>query len=234
MMRPALAAVAVMLLAACEPASSAQAAGKLAAPAGESIVLAPEATIPAHETPGPKTAIFSGGCFWGIEAVFSHVKGVTSAVSGYQGGSASTATYEQVSEGTTGHAESVRVTYDPAVVRYDQLLRIFFSVGADPTQYNRQGPDSGTQYRSALVPLSPEQDKVARAYLLQLGESHLWKGAIVTRVEPNRGFYPAESYHQDFMALNPSHPYIAYWDAPKVAGVKQLFPQLWKAEFTRK
>ena len=227
--RPALAALAVMLLAACDPFASAQAG----APAGESNVLAPEAQVAAHETPGMKTAVFSGGCFWGIEAVFSHVKGVTSAVSGYQGGSAAKANYDAVSEGDTGHAESVRVTYDPARVRYDQLLRIFFSVGADPTQFNRQGPDSGTQYRSALVPLSPEQEKVAKAYLLQLGEAHLWKGGIVTRVEPNRGFYPAESYHQDFMAKNPSHPYIAYWDAPKVDGLKHLFPQFYKADFTR-
>jgi peptide-methionine (S)-S-oxide reductase len=231
--RRAFAALAVLLAAACEPATSAQAAGKVGAPAGETILLAPEATIVAHEPPGRATAIFSGGCFWGIEAVFSHVRGVTSAVSGYQGGSAATATYEQVSEGTTGHAESVRVTYDPAQVRYDQLLRIFFSVGADPTQFNRQGPDAGTQYRSALVPLSPEQDKVARAYLLQLGEAHLWKGAIVTRVEPNRGFYPAEREHQDFMAKNPDHPYIDYWDKPKVAGLKQLFPQFYKPDFTR-
>jgi peptide-methionine (S)-S-oxide reductase len=228
-LRATLTAVAILLLAVCQPVSSAQAL----APSGESIVLAPAAEIQAHEAPGRKTAVFSGGCFWGIEAVFSHVKGVSSAVSGYQGGKASTATYDQVSQGDTGHAESVRVTYDPTVVRYDQLLRIFFSVGADPTQYNRQGPDSGTQYRSALVPLSPEQDKVARSYLLQLGSAHLWKGAIVTRVEPNRGFYPAESEHQDFMAKNPSHPYIAFWDAPKVAGLKQLFPQLYKTDFTR-
>jgi peptide-methionine (S)-S-oxide reductase len=230
-MRRVLASLALLLATACEPTSSAQAGG---APSGEPILLAPDATIPAHETPGPKVAIVSGGCFWGIEAVFSHVKGVTSAVSGYQGGDASSANYDAVSEGDTGHAESVRVTYDPAVIRYDQLLRIFFSVGADPTQFNRQGPDSGTQYRSALVPLSPEQDKVVRAYLLQLGEAHLWKGGIVTRVEPMRGFYPAEAYHQDFMLRNPDHPYIQYWDAPKVAGVKRLFPQFWKAEFTRK
>lgn len=234
MARLALAPLALMFLAACEPASSAQAAGKSSAPAGDTIVLAPDAALQAHEAPGPKTAIFSGGCFWGVEGVFSHVKGVTSAVSGYQGGSASTATYDRVSEGDTGHAESVRVTYDPAQIRYDQLLRIFFSVATDPTQFNRQGPDSGTQYRSALVPLNPEQQKVAQAYLLQLGEAHLWKGAIVTRVEPNRGFYPAEGYHQDFMVLNPSHPYIQYWDAPKVAGLKKLFPQVWKADFTRK
>lgn len=236
-MRPALVAAVLMLAAACSPADTAQAGGQnhgqSAAPMGETILLTPEARVPAQEAPGLKTAIFAGGCFWGIEAVFSHVKGVTSAVSGYQGGSASTANYDRVSEGDTGHAESVRVTYDPAVIRYDQLLRIFFAVGANPTQLNRQGPDSGTQYRSALVPQNPEQEKVARAYLVQLDAAHLWKGAVVTRVEPMKGFYAAETYHQDFMLKNPSHPYIQYWDAPKVEGLKKLFPQVYKADFTR-
>jgi peptide-methionine (S)-S-oxide reductase len=199
----------------------------------ERFPLAPAASAPAHEAPGRKVAIFSGGCFWGIEAVFSHLKGVTSAVSGYQGGAKSTANYDTVSNGTTGHAESVRVTYDPAVIRYDQLLRVFFSVGADPTTLNRQGPDSGTQYRSALVPLDAEQARVAKAYLAQLGSSRLWQGPIVTRIEPNRGFYPAENHHQDFSADNPDHPYIRYWDAPKVAGLKRMFPDLYKSAFTR-
>lgn len=232
-MRRALLSLALLLATACEPTSSAQAGNKVSVPDGESIVPTPDATIPAHEAPGRATAIFSGGCFWGVEAVFSHVKGVSHAVSGYQGGSARSATYDAVSQGDTGHAESVRVTYDPAVIRYDQLLQIFFAVIADPTQFNRQGPDVGTQYRSALVPLTPEQEKVARAYLLQLGTAHLWKRAIVTRVEPMRGFYPAENDHQDFMLNNPDHPYIRYWDAPKVAGLKQLFPQFYKAEFSR-
>lgn len=232
-MRRALLSLALLLATACEPTSSAQAGNKVSIPDGESIVPTPDATIPAHEAPGRATAIFSGGCFWGVEAVFSHVKGVSHAVSGYQGGSAHSATYDAVSEGDTGHAESVRVTYDPAVIRYDQLLQIFFAVIADPTQFNRQGPDVGTQYRSALVPLTPEQDKVARAYLLQLGTAHLWKRAIVTRVEPMRGFYPAESDHQDFMLKNPDHPYIRYWDAPKVAGLKQVFPQFYKADFSK-
>lgn len=234
-MRPALAAAVLMLAAACSPADTAQAGGQshFGLPAGETILLTPEAKIPAQEAPGRKTAIFSGGCFWGVEGVFSHVKGVTSAVSGYQGGSASTAHYDDVSEGNTGHAESVRVVYDPAVVRYDQLLRIFFSVVADPTQLNRQGPDSGTQYRSALVPQSPEQEKVARAYLAQLDSAHLWKGAVVTRVEAMKGFYPAETDHQDFMLKNPGHPYIQYWDVAKVDGLKTLFPQNYKADFTR-
>ena len=186
----------------------------------------------AKEGPKLQAAIFAGGCFWGVEGVFSHVPGVTSAVSGYHGGSKKTADYRTVSRGTTGHAEAVRVTYDPKKVRYDQLLRIFFSVVADPTQLNYQGPDHGTQYRSALVPLSSEQRKVAAAYLAQLGKSGLWKKPIVTKVEKYRAFYPAETYHQDFMKKNPDHPYILRWDAPKVAALKRLYPDHYKRGFT--
>ncbi|MBO9498268.1 MAG: peptide-methionine (S)-S-oxide reductase MsrA [Novosphingobium sp.] len=211
-------AAAASLAAACQPAFA------------EGAVLAPSAKVTSSEK-GRQTAVFSGGCFWGIEAVFSHVKGVTSAVSGYQGGSKANAAYNIVSEGNTGHAESVKVTYDPNVIRYDQLLRIFFSVGADPTTLNYQGPDHGTQYRSALVPLNPEQRKVAAAYLDQLGKSGVWKGPIVTRIEPNKGFYPAESYHQDFMLHNPQQPYIVRWDAPKVAALKKMFPGLYRDAF---
>jgi len=203
------------------------------AAAPETAVMAPAATAPAREAPGRKVAIFAGGCFWGIEAVFSHLRGVTGAVTGYHGGARGTAQYEIVSEGTTGHAESVRVTYDPAQIRYDQLLRVFFSVGADPTTLNRQGPDEGTQYRSALVPLDGEQRRVAQAYLDQLRASRLWNRPIVTRIEPYKTFYPAEAYHQDFAANNPQHPYIRYWDAPKVAALARLFPDLYKAAFTR-
>ena len=198
----------------------------------ESVVAAPAAKVVATEGKGLKTAIFAGGCFWGIEGVFSHVKGVTSAVSGYHGGAAATAKYDQVSDGDTGHAEAVKVTYDPAVVRYDQLLRVFFAVGADPTQLNRQGPDSGTQYRTALVPLSTEQNRVAAAYLAQLKASGLWKKPLVARIERAQAFYPAEGYHQDFMSKNPNHGYIRMWDAPKVAGLKRLFPGEYKAGFT--
>lgn len=205
----------------------------LAAAPGETSVLAPAARIEAREAPGLKTAIFAGGCFWGIEAVFSHVRGVRSAVSGFHGGSAATAHYDQVSGGNTGHAEAVKVTYDPGVVRYDQLLQAFFSVGADPTLVNRQGPDEGTQYRSALVPLSPEQRRVAAAYLDQLGRSGLWQAPIATRLEPYKAFYPAEAYHQDFAAENPNHGYIRRWDAPKVAALRRLFPMLYKPAFTR-
>jgi peptide-methionine (S)-S-oxide reductase len=198
--------------------------------AAEGAVAAPVPAVKAHES-GTKTAIFAGGCFWGIEGVFSHVKGVTSAVSGYQGGGKSTASYETVSGGGTGHAESVRVTYDPKVIRYDQLLQIFFSVGTDPTQLNYQGPDHGTQYRSALVPMNAEQAKVAKAYLAQMAKSGVWKGSIVTRVEPYKGFYPAESYHQDFMKKNPNQGYIVRWDKPKVAALKSLYPKEYRAAF---
>ncbi len=198
----------------------------------ESVVAAPTAKVVANEGKGLKTAIFAGGCFWGIEGVFSHVKGVTSAVSGYHGGAAGTARYDQVSNGDTGHAESVKVTYDPAVVRYDQLLQVFFAVGADPTELNRQGPDSGTQYRTALVPMNAEQNRVAAAYLAQLKTSGLWKKPLVARIERAQAFYPAEGYHQDFMSKNPTHGYIRMWDAPKVAGLKRLFPGDYKAAFT--
>ena len=198
----------------------------------ESAVATPAAKIAAAEGKGLKTAIFAGGCFWGIEGVFSHLKGVTSAISGYHGGSAGTATYDRTSDGDTGHAESVRVTYDPAVIRYDQLLRVFFAVGADPTQLNRQGPDRGTQYRTALVPMSAEQNRVAAAYLAQLKASGLWKKPLVARIERAQAFYPAETYHQDFMSKNPDHGYIRMWDAPKVAALKRLFPGEYKAGFT--
>lgn len=209
---------------------SCAACGQSAA-ASEGTVLAPAASRQASER-GLKTAVFAGGCFWGIEGVFSHVKGVTSAVSGYHGGSAATAQYETTNRGDTGHAEVVRVTYDPAVVRYDQLLRIFFSVATDPTQLNRQGPDVGTQYRNALVPVNDEQYRVAIAYLAQLRASRVWGGSIVTRVEAYRAFFPAETYHQDFMSKNPSHGYIVRWDRPKVQALRQRFPEHYKAGFT--
>jgi len=195
-------------------------------------VATPAAKLTANER-GLKTAVFAGGCFWGIEGVFSHVKGVTSAVSGYHGGTAATANYSRVTDGDTGHAEAVKVTYDPAIVRYDELLRIFFAVGTDPTQLNRQGPDVGTQYRNALAPISAEQAKVAGAYLAQLKAAKLWKKPLVTRIERAQAFYPAEAYHQDFMAANPNHPYIRRWDAPKIAALKRLFPGHYKAGFTK-
>jgi peptide-methionine (S)-S-oxide reductase len=205
-----------------------------AAPAfAEKPVNAPVATRVAKEGAGLKTAIFAGGCFWGIEGVFSHVKGVKSAVSGYHGGAAGTANYDAVSAGGTGHAEVVRVTYDPKIIRYDELLRIFFSVGADPTQKNRQGPDVGTQYRSALVPLNAEQRAVAKAYLAQMSKSGVWKGAIATRIEAPKKFYRAEAYHQDYMVKNPRSGYIVRWDAPKVAALKRMFAADYRATFLR-
>jgi peptide-methionine (S)-S-oxide reductase len=199
--------------------------------AAESVVAAPAAKRVAHETPGLKTAIFSGGCFWGVEAVFSHVKGVHSAISGYDGGDLKHPSYEQVSSGTTGHRESVKVTYDPKVVRYDQLLQVFFSVIADPTLRNRQGPDEGTQYNAALVPLSKEQRDVAAAYLAQMKTSGKWSAPIVTGIAPAKPFYPAEGYHQDFAEKNPGHPYIRYWDLPKIEALKKLYPSLYDPTF---
>lgn len=199
----------------------------------ESGVSAPASAVQAREAKGVKTAVFAGGCFWGMEAVFSHVKGVTSVVSGFEGGSRADAHYEIVSTGTTGHAEAVQITYDPAVVRFDQLLQVFFSVASDPTQLNRQYPDTGTQYRNAIVPQNSEQARVTTAYLAQIKKSGLWKRPIVTAVEPNRGFFPAEGYHQDFALKNPDHGYIRMWDAPKVTALKRGFPGLWKPDFTR-
>ena len=182
------------------------------------------------ESAGLKKVIFSGGCFWGVQGVFQHVKGVQRAVSGYSGGVASTASYETVSGGRTGHAESVEVTYDPKQISYGGLLQIFFSVVHDPTQLNRQGPDTGTQYRSAIFTSSPEQSKVAPAYIAQLEATKLFKQPIVTQVESSRGFYPAEDYHQDFLTENPRYPYIVINDLPKLEELKKLFPQRYRAE----
>lgn len=201
--------------------------------AAENIVAAPAAKRQAVESGGLKTAILAGGCFWGVEAVFSHMKGVKSAVSGYHGGTAQAAKYDIVSSGVTDHAEAVRVTYDPRVVRYDQLLRVFFSVIADPTLKNRQGPDVGAHYRAALVPVSAEQNAVAKAYLAQMKASGLWKAPIVTGIERAQGFYPAEAYHQDFALKNPNHGYIRRWDAPKVAALQRMYPALYQSGFQR-
>ena len=216
----ALLAAGALAMAACSPAIAA-----------ESTFDAPAAQRTAKEGRGLKTAIFAGGCFWGVEAVFSHTKGVKSAVSGYHGGSAATAHYDQVSAGGTGHAEAVKVTYDPSVVRYDQLLQVLFSVVADPTLKDRQGPDRGTQYRAAIVPLTSEQRQVASAYLGQMRSSGVWDKPIVVEIERAKKFYPAEAYHQDFARKNPDHPYIRRWDAPKVAAFEDKFPSLYSASF---
>lgn len=179
-------------------------------------------------TKGKQTAVLAGGCFWGVDAVFKHVKGVTSVVSGYSGGSAATADYETVSAGTTGHAESVKVTYDPSQVRYSDLLRIFFSAATDPTQLNRQGPDVGTQYRSVIFYASEDQKQTALAYIDQLNKAKVFSRPIVTQVVPLTAFYPAEPYHQNFLERHPNHPYIVLNDLPKLRGLQKLFPGLYK------
>jgi peptide-methionine (S)-S-oxide reductase len=176
---------------------------------------------------GPQTAVIAGGCFWGIQAVFQHVKGVISATSGYSGGDAKTAEYEVVSTGETGHAESVKIIYDPSKITYGQLLRIFFSVAHDPTQLNRQGPDEGTQYRSSIFYGNDEQKRIAEAYIAQLDKSGVFPAKIVTQVVALRAFYPAEAYHQDYATRHPDNMYIVYNDAPKVAHLKQQFPDLY-------
>jgi len=186
----------------------------------------PKVDVPA--TKGDQTAVFAGGCFWGVEAVFDHVKGVRRATSGYAGGNASTAEYETVSTGGTGHAESVRVVYDPSKVSYGQLLKVYFSVAHDPTQLNRQSPDVGTQYRSEIFTTSPMQQKIAAAYIAQLTAAKAFPAPIVTRVEPLKAFYPAEAYHQHYLSQHPDDPYIVYNDAPKLVHLKQLFPALYK------
>lgn len=195
----------------------------------ERAVLAPVPTIDAAPARALETAVFAGGCYWGVEGVFSHVKGVQLVVAGFAGGPRGRRVdYATVSGGDTGYAESVRVTYDPQQVSYGMLLRIFFSVVADPTTLNYQTPDHGTQYRSALFPLNDEQAKAASAYLAQLGKSGLWQGPIVTKVERFTGFQDAARDHQDFMRKNPRHPYIMRWDAPKLAAFRAMFPTYYR------
>jgi peptide-methionine (S)-S-oxide reductase len=207
--------------------------GGSAAFAAEEAKIIPAPKLKAAETGKQRVAIFAGGCFWGVEGVFSHMKGVKSAVSGYHGDAKTNASYDEVSSGATKHAESVRVVYDPAQVSYGQLLHVYFSVIADPTLLNRQGPDTGSHYRTALVPVDAGQAKVARAYLAELEKSGAWKKRIVTAIEPYKAFYPAEGYHQDFMFKNPDHPYIQRWDAVKVANLKRVFPSLYAAKPVR-
>ena len=177
---------------------------------------------------GRQTAVWAGGCFWGVDAVYKHVKGVTKVVSGYAGGNAATANYETVSTGSTGHAESVRITYDPSQVRYSDLLRIFFSVATDPTQLNRQGPDEGTQYRSVIFYTDEQQRQTALAYIDQLDKAHTFSKPIVTQVVPFTAFYPAEPYHQNFLARHPDYPYIVYNDLPKLERLRKQFPDFYK------
>jgi peptide-methionine (S)-S-oxide reductase len=194
----------------------------------------PSATVPApvvdasrSATAAQQTAVFSGGCFWGVQAVFQHVKGVISATSGYTGGSAKSAEYEIVSTGETGHAESVQLVYDPSQITYGELLRVFFSVAHDPTQLNRQGPDTGTQYRSSIFYGSAEQKRIAEAYIAQLDQARIFSRPIVTKIAPLQAFFPAEAYHQNYAALHPNQPYIVYNDAPKVEHLRQQFPDFY-------
>jgi len=192
------------------------------------VIPAPAADLP---QPGDSAvAVFAGGCFWGVQGVFQHVTGVKNAISGYAGGSAETAHYQLVGRGDTGHAEAVEITYDPSVVSYGELLQIFFSVAHNPTQLNYQGPDHGPQYRTAIFVQSPEERRIAEAYIAQLDTAGVYPEKIVTTLEPLTQFYAAEQYHQDYLTLNPTQPYIVYNDLPKVAALEHLFPEHWRAE----
>ena len=219
-----------LLLAALVAAGGAGLALRTAAAADEARVIPPfagAAMAPRDAT--SEVAVLAGGCFWGVQGVFQHVEGVSSAVSGYAGGDRQGASYEAVGTGRTGHAEAVRVSFDPRAISYSRILQIYFSVAHDPTQLDRQGPDHGTQYRSAIFPTSAEQASVAKAYIAQLDKAKVFPTAIVTRIEPGRTFYPAEDYHQDFLVRNPTYPYIVHNDLPKIASLKQLFPTVFRS-----
>jgi peptide-methionine (S)-S-oxide reductase len=192
------------------------------------VVPAPALDVPAG-TAASEVAVIAGGCFWGVQAVYQHVKGVTKAVSGYAGGEKNTAEYEQVGTGQTGHAEAVQITFNPREITYGRLLQIYFSVAHDPTELNRQGPDVGTQYRSAIFPQTTEQAQIAKAYIDQLNRARVFNASIVTTIEPRRSFYPAEAYHQDYLVLNPSNPYIVINDLPKIEALERLFPGVYRA-----
>lgn len=198
--------------------------------AEEEPVVIPPPAKDLTETGDTAVAVLAGGCFWGVQGVFQHVKGVKNAVSGYSGGAADTATYDHTSRGDTGHAETVEVSYDPSQVTFGQLLHIYFSVAHNPTQLNFQGPDHGTQYRSTIFVRNKDQEEVARAYIAQLDAAGLFPAPIVTTLEPFKAFYPAEQYHQDFLTLNPTWPYIVYNDLPKIAALERIFPQSYRAD----
>jgi peptide-methionine (S)-S-oxide reductase len=200
----------------------------LAAPVVAGAAPVPPPPIDVQAAAAEQVAVLAGGCFWGVQAVFQHVKGVTSAVSGYAGGDRQSAQYETVGSGGTGHAESVRITFDPKIVSYGRLLQIYFSVAHDPTERDRQGPDVGTQYRSAIFPTTSEQERIAKAYIADLDRAHVFRSAVATRIEPDRQFYPAEDYHQDFLARNPTYPYIVINDLPKIEDLKRNFPELYR------
>jgi peptide-methionine (S)-S-oxide reductase len=200
-----------------------------AQPSAQAATLLPAPAMDATRDGASQTAILSGGCFWGVQGVFQHVKGVRQVLSGYAGGKAATAQYELVGTGTTGHAESVQITFDPKLISYGQILRIFFSVATDPTQVNQQFPDEGPQYRSEIFYLTPEQERVARAYIAQLNAAHAFARPIATRVDPSTGFFRAEGYHQNYLTLHPDQPYIATYDLPKIAALKATFPALYRS-----
>jgi peptide-methionine (S)-S-oxide reductase len=199
------------------------------AAAGDNTVI-PDPAVDAAPAQGDQVAVLAGGCFWGLQAVFEHVKGVKKVWAGYSGGAANTADYDRVSDGDTGHAESVKIVYDPSKVSYGQLLKVYFSVATDPTQLNRQGPDVGTQYRSAIFYGNDDQKRVATAYIAQLSAAHAYADPIVTQVVPLKGFYVAESYHQDYAKRHPNEPYIVFNDAPKVTHLQQQFPTLFQPD----
>jgi peptide-methionine (S)-S-oxide reductase len=198
------------------------------APAEDARVVPPPALDEPAQAADAEIAVLAGGCFWGVQGVFQHVNGVISAVSGYAGGSRDTARYETVSTGTTGHAEAVRITFDPRRISYGRQLQIYFSVVHDPTELNYQGPDVGTQYRSAIFPTDPQQARIADAYIVQLNQAHVFSAPIVTRVESGRQFFPADEYHQNYLTMNPDQPYIVINDLPKLANLKRLFPQFYR------
>jgi peptide-methionine (S)-S-oxide reductase len=200
----------------------------------ETAVLVPAARVDSKKAPGKsQTAVLAGGCFWGVEGVYEHVRGVRKVLSGYAGGEKSTAEYHAVGSGRTGHAESVKITFDPQEISYGEILRIFFSVAHDPTQLNRQGPDTGPEYRSVIFYADDAQRDIAKAYIGQLNGSGVFQRPIVTRVDPLEGFYPAESYHQDFIARNPKYPYVVINDLPKIRNLKQEFPDLYREGLQR-
>ncbi len=196
----------------------------------ESATVVPAPTVDEKTSAATETAVFAGGCFWGVQGVFQHVEGVKNAVSGYAGGTKENAEYEKVGSGRTGHAESVKVTYDPQKISYGRLLQIYFSVAHDPTELNRQGPDTGTQYRSTIFPANDDQAKVAKAYIDQLNAANTYGKKLATTIEPGKAFYPAEAYHQDYLTLNPRQPYIVYNDLPKIEALKRMFPSVYRTK----
>jgi peptide-methionine (S)-S-oxide reductase len=206
------------------------AAGYRPALADQPAQAVPAAAYAPADPATSETATLSGGCFWGLQGVYEHVKGVTRVYAGYAGGAAATAQYETVSTGTTGHAESVQITFDPRQISYAQILQIYFTVATDPTELNYQGPDTGTQYRGEIWAQTPAQQKIATAYVAQLSAAHVFSQPIVTRIDPYKGFYQAEAYHQDFLVLHPDYPYIAMNDMPKVENLQKFFPSLYRAD----